>query len=69
MAKDFCEDIEDEYAFFNEICERVIKDPRFYLDHIDDGNTLQTYKFSFIDYTAKCKSKPYEQLREIPKPL
>ena len=62
-AKDFCNDIEDEYAFFNEICERVIKNPRFYLEHCDDRNpVLQTYYFSFIDYD-------YRKVKHKPKPL
>jgi hypothetical protein len=53
FAKDFCEDIKDEYEFFDEICERVIRNPRFYLNELENGKSLQSYRFSFINYKKK----------------
>lgn len=56
-AKDFCDDALDERVFFDEICERVIRNPRFYLNLLDDTGALQSYKFSFICYNAKKKER------------
>lgn len=44
--------LEEEYEFYNEVLDRVIKNPRFYLEHLDDG-TLTTFKCSFINYHKK----------------
>lgn len=44
--------LEEEYSFYNDVLDRVISNPRFYLDHLDDG-TLSVFKCSFIPYTYK----------------
>jgi len=56
-AWELSEDIIDEKAFYNEILDRIILNPRFYLDNLDKPRVLQTYWFSFINYRYK-KRKP-----------
>jgi hypothetical protein len=43
--------IEQEYAYYNEVLERVINNPRKYLDALDDGS-LSEFMVSFINYTS-----------------
>lgn len=40
---------DEERLFFEETCERIIMNARFYLDHLDDG-TFWVYRVSFEDY-------------------
>lgn len=40
---------EEELQFFNDNCELVLRNVRFYLDHLDDG-TLWVYRVSFLGY-------------------
>lgn len=42
--------IDEEHTFFNEVCDRIIANPRFYLDHLDE---LSEFKCSFIRYKPK----------------
>ena len=42
--------IEEEHAFFYEVCDRIIANPRFYLDNLDG---LSVFKCSFINYKYK----------------
>lgn len=48
MSKD------EERAYFNEVCDRIINNPRFYLDNLDD---LSVFRCSFISYAPE-KKKP-----------
>lgn len=50
--------IEDEREFFNENCDLIIRNVRFYLDHLDDG-TLWVYKTYFFNYEPE-KHKVYK---------
>jgi len=54
-ARELSEDLLDEKEFYNEILDRVIMNPRFYLDNIDKPRSLQTFWFSFIRYYYKKK--------------
>ena len=49
-------DKEDELSYFNEVCDRIIKNPRFYLDNLDK---LDTFVVSFIHYgkSRKCNKE------------
>jgi hypothetical protein len=42
----------DEHAYFTEVCERVIRNPRFYLDHLDE---LYVFRVSFIRKRRRLK--------------
>lgn len=44
--------IEEEYAYYNEVLERVINNPRWYLNHLEE---LSVFKVSFIQYSYKKK--------------
>ena len=46
--------LEEEYAFYNEVLQRVINNPRFYLDHLDE---LDVFYVSFIDYSTTRRKK------------
>jgi hypothetical protein len=49
--------LEEEHEYFNEVCDRVILNPRFYLDNLDN-NQLSVFKVNFINYkTGKFKNK------------
>lgn len=50
-----CENSEEEKAFYEEILNRVISNPRFYLQNLDESGVLQSYRFSFINYSYKKK--------------
>jgi hypothetical protein len=41
--------LEEQKAYHAEVLERVIKNPRFYLDNLDK---LSVYRVSFIEYKA-----------------
>jgi len=45
---------EDEREYFNEICDRIIRDPRFYLDNLE---RLDTFVVSFIHYGKSRKKE------------
>lgn len=45
---------EEELEFYDEILERVIKDPRYYLQNLED---LEVFRFSFIEFK---KEKVYK---------
>lgn len=49
--------IEQEYTYYNEVLERVIRNPRYYLNHLEE---LDVFEVSFIDYKrpAGRKKKP-----------
>lgn len=38
---------EEEQAYYHEVLERVIRNPRFYLDHLDE---LSVFRVSFLHY-------------------
>jgi hypothetical protein len=40
----------EEKAYYDEVLERVIHNPRFYLDNLDD---LSVFRVSFIEYKAE----------------
>lgn len=42
--------LEEEYNYYNEVLERVIRNPRFYLDNLDE---LDVFFVSFINYHRK----------------
>lgn len=42
--------IEEEKRYFFDICDRIIANPRFYLDNLDE---LSTFKVSFINYKKR----------------
>lgn len=44
--------LEEQKLFYYETLDRVINNPRFYLDHLED-NVLVIYKCSFLDYSKK----------------
>lgn len=46
-------DKDDEHKYFDEVCDRIIRNTRFYLDNIQE---LHTFRVSFINYSSK-KSK------------
>lgn len=46
--------LEEEKAYYEETLERVIKNPRFYLDNLDE---LHTFRVSFLNYKP-LKKKP-----------
>lgn len=48
--------LEEERQFYNEVLDRVIANPRYYLDHLEDDK-LAVFKCSFIDYYHKVKKK------------
>lgn len=48
--------IEDEVEFYNEVLDRVISNPRFYLDHLDNRG-LWVFRCSFLDYKTKRRVK------------
>lgn len=41
--------IQEEHEFYNEICDRIIANPRYYLDNLDE---LSVFRVSFIRYSA-----------------
>jgi len=41
---------EEEHAYYDEVLERVIRNPRFYLDNLDE---LSSFRVSFIGYKAE----------------
>lgn len=43
---------EEEHAYYNEVLDRVIANPRYYLDNLD---TLFTFRVSFRKYKAEFK--------------
>lgn len=43
---------DEEQAYYHEILERVIKNPRFYLDHLDE---LSVFRVSFLHYYPEEK--------------
>lgn len=47
---------EEERAFYDEVLERVIRNPRFYLDHLDNRG-LWVFRVSFLDYRSKRRVK------------
>lgn len=38
---------DEEKAYFYEVCDRIIANPRFYLENLDE---LSVFKVSFINY-------------------
>jgi hypothetical protein len=48
--------IEEEKSFYDEVLERVILNPRFYLDHLDNKG-LWVFRVSFLDYKGKRRVK------------
>jgi hypothetical protein len=46
--------LEDEYNYFYEVCDRIISNPRYYLDNLDE---LYVFKVSFIHYGPSRKKK------------
>ena len=54
--------LEEERAYYEEVCQRVINNPRFYLDNLDD---LYVFRCSFIGYTAE----KFEEMDLEGKPL
>lgn len=49
--------LSEEKECYNEVLERVIRNPRFYLDLLDESIGLWEFKVSFINYSTK-KAKP-----------
>jgi hypothetical protein len=47
---------EEERDFYFEVLDRVIRNPRFYLDHLDNRG-LWVFRVSFLDYKTKRKVK------------
>jgi hypothetical protein len=47
---------EDERDFYMEVLDRVIRNPRFYLDHLDNRG-LWVFRVSFLDYKGKRRVK------------
>jgi len=47
---------EEERDFYMEVLDRVIRNPRFYLDHLDNRG-LWVFRVSFLDYKSKRKVK------------
>ena len=45
---------EEEVEFFNEVCERIIRNPRRYLD---DLNNFSVFRVSFNNYHPRVKKK------------
>jgi hypothetical protein len=39
--------LEQEKQYFNDVCDRIIKNPRFYLDNLE---SLSVFRVSFLDY-------------------
>jgi hypothetical protein len=48
----------EERKFFEEVCDRIIKNPRYYLDNLDE---LYVFKVSFIHYGVSRKRKLYKE--------
>ena len=48
--------IEEEHLMYDEVCQRIINNPRFYLDNLDN---LWVFRTSFISYYYK-KRKVYK---------
>jgi hypothetical protein len=47
---------EEERDFYMEVLDRVIRNPRFYLDHLDNRG-LWVFRVSFLDYKGKRRVK------------
>jgi len=54
--KDLGMELDEEKLFFDEVCNRIILNPRFYLEHLDNGG-LWVFRVSFLDYKGKRKLK------------
>lgn len=39
----------EEREFYDENCEKIYRNTKFYLEHLDDG-TLWVYRVSFLNY-------------------
>lgn len=46
--------LEEEKEFYDEVLARVISNPRFYLDHLENKG-LWVFRVSFLDYRSKRK--------------
>lgn len=44
--------IDEERAYFSEVCDRIISNPRFYLDHLEE---LSVFRVSWFKYKAEAK--------------
>lgn len=47
--------LEEEFEYYNETLDRVILNPRFYLDNLEE---LDVFMVSFHDYNEKRRAKP-----------
>jgi len=47
---------DEERDFYMEVLDRVIRNPRFYLDHLDNRG-LWVFRVSFLDYKGKRRVK------------
>lgn len=45
-------DINEEHCYFDEVCTRIINNPRFYLDNL---NELNVFRVSWIKYKPEHK--------------
>ena len=51
-ANEICDDTGEQKEFYAEILERIIKNPRFYLENL---GYLEVFRFDFIHYNYKRK--------------
>lgn len=48
-------DLDEQKVYYSEVLERVFRNPRFYLDNLDE---LSVFRVSFIKYKAERVKKP-----------
>jgi hypothetical protein len=49
-------ELHEEKAYYQEVLQRIINNPRYYLDNLDD---LYVFRVSFIEY------KPYKEYKAL----
>jgi hypothetical protein len=51
-------DVKEEHEYFDEVCERIIRNPRFYLDNLD---YLHTFRVGWIPYKKESEGVKHKK--------